>query len=718
MRLIYTFALTLLFAGSALAQEKTFTIKEAIGGYHLYPSSLRQLQWVDDVSYSHLNPDNPNELEIHHLAEPGQKAKIISIKDLDEAISKYEPYWDHTKDTLSRFPAITWLDSDHFRFSRKGSYLKYSVRSGGLESLIYAPYFRENQDYHKASNQMAYTKGDNLYIQNADTFIPITEDGGDGIVYGKAVHRYEFGIRKGTFWSNDGSKLAFYRKDETMVTQYPMYTLKDTPATAQMVYYPTAGAKSHHASVGIYDVKSGNTIYLKTKGPKEQYLTNIGWGPKAKFIYVAEVSRNQNDMYLNQYNAETGAFVKTLFEEHNSKYVEPEHAVEFVPGNDDQFVWWSERDGWNHLYLYNVDGSLVKQLTKGEWIVTEFLGWDKDGERFYIMATKENGIERHAYCVSAKNGKMKKLTGSPGMHRASMNPSKTLFIDRFSNTVTPGKIEIRTAEGDQARVLDKADNPLEGYKLAEMNIGTLAADDGTELYYRLFKPTDFDPNKKYPVVVYLYNGPHAQLITNSWNGGANHWYHYMAQKGYAVFTIDGRGSANRGFKFESAIHRRLATTEMNDQLVGVEYLRSLPWIDTARMGVHGWSYGGFMTTSLMARKPGVFKVGVAGGPVIDWKYYEIMYTERYMDGPADNPEGYDENSLFQYIGNLEGKLLMIHGGQDQTVLWQHSLLYLQKAIQLGKQIDYFVYPHHAHNVRGPERVHLYEKISEYFFDNL
>lgn len=710
--------LVALVAGQVSAQKKKISIQDAIVGYHLYPKSISQLQWIDDVSYSHLKEGDNSVLEIHRLADNGKIARIIDTKDIDTALSRYKANFDFSKDTLSRFPRITWLNADHFRFYHQGEFLKFSVWKGSLSRIIdYSPAFA-NADYHESSNQIAYTKENALYIQNADTSIQISPDGGNGIVYGQAVHRYEFGIRKGTFWSEDGSKLAFYKKDESMVTQYAMYVLRDTPATAQQVYYPTAGSKSHHASLGVYDVKSGKTVYMKTTGPKEQYLTNISWGPNAKYVYIAEVSRDQNNMWLNQYDASTGAFVKTLFHEQNDKYVEPEHPMEFVPGKKDQFVWWSERDGWNHLYLYNTNGELLKQLTKGEWIVTSFLGWDKSGDKFYIMATKENGIERHPYCVNAKNGKMKKLTDQPGMHRVEMNSAKTLFIDRFSNTVNPGTVEIRTAEGKAARPIYTSKNPFEGYDVPEMTIGTLKSEDGHDLYYRLFKPTDFDPKKKYPVVVYLYNGPHLQLITNSWNGGANHWYHYMAQNGYIVFSIDGRGSADRGFAFESAIHRRVGTAEMNDQLVGVDYLKSLDWVDTNRLGVHGWSFGGFMTTSLMSRHPGVFKVGVAGGPVIDWTYYEIMYTERYMDSPQDNPDGYKENNLLNHVDKLDGKLLMIHGGQDQTVLWQHSLLYLEKAIQKGVQLDYFVYPHHAHNVRGPERVHLYEKISQYFFDNL
>jgi dipeptidyl-peptidase-4 len=341
-----------------------------------------------------------------------------------------------------------------------------------------------------------------------------------------------------------------------------------------------------------------------------------------------------------------------------------------------------------------------------------------DGEKLYITGTKDSPLERHLYCVSVKNGKTKNLTQTAGYHSLNANEDCSLFIDDYSNANTPREVRLIDGNGNLMEIITKADNPLIDYKLGDMELGSLKGKSGDDLYYRVFKPVDFDPNKKYPVVVYLYNGPHLQLITNRWLGGANLWYQYMAQKGYVVFSIDGRGSADRGFEFESAIHRKCGTYEMEDQLTGVDWLKSQKWVDAERIGIHGWSYGGFMTTSLMTRNPKVFKVGVAGGPVIDWSLYEIMYTERYMDTPQENPEGYKDANLKNHVKNLEGRLLMIHGGQDDVVLWQHSLQYLEKAVDDGVQLDYFVYPNHKHNVGGKDRVHLYEKVSNYFFDNL
>ena len=513
--------------------------------------------------------------------------------------------------------------------------------------------------------------------------------------------------------------MAFYHLDESMVAEYPIYQLKNRPADARMIRYPIAGTPSHHASIGVYNTSTNSTVFLKTGEPLEQYLTNVSWSPDNKSVFIAVVNRGQNHMWLNQYDAATGNFVKTLFEETDSKYVEPQHGMTFLKTDPSKFVWWSEKDGYNHLYLYDVSGKLISQLTKGNWVVTDLIGFDKKETTLFVTTTSASPAERQLYSVNIKSGKQTLLTKKSGTHTITLSPNGDWFIDHFQNMATAREIKIVSADGKNESIIHNAANPLTDYKLGEITMGTLKASDGSDLYYRLIKPVNFNPDAKYPVVVYLYNGPHLQLVNNTWLGGANLWMQYMAQHGYYVFTIDGRGSMNRGHAFEAAVHRQLGTLEMEDQLKGVEFLKSLPNVEASRIGIHGWSFGGFMTTSMMTRNAGVYKVGVAGGPVIDWGLYEIMYTERYMDTPEENPEGYKNNNLLNYTKNLKGKLLMIHGGEDDVVLWQHSLQYVEKSIKDNvPTLDYFVYPHHPHNVSGKDRVHLMDKISRYFFDNL
>ncbi|MEA3316418.1 MAG: DPP IV N-terminal domain-containing protein, partial [Bacteroidota bacterium] len=549
--------------------------------------------------------------------------------------------------------------------------------------------------------------------------VQITKDKNPEIVNGQEVHRREFGIEKGIFWSPKGNALAFYRKDESMVTDYPLVDISTRIATLKNIKYPMAGMKSHEVTLGVYNINTKETVFLNTGEPKEQYLTNIVWSPDEQSVFIAVLNREQNHMQLKEYDATTGEFVKILFEEKNDKYIEPEHSMVFLESDSDKFIWQSRNGGFNHVYLYNTDGDLIKQITEGNFEVSSVIGFNKNDKDLFYVSTEESAIERHIYKVNLKTGKKTKLTDISGSHNAKFNTSYKYFIDSYSSTEIPKKIDIVSVNGKVEQNILTSKNPLKEYNIGEMSISTIKAADGvTDLYYRLIKPTNFDPNKKYPAIIYVYGGPHAQLVENRWLGGARMWQYYMAQKGYVMLTVDNRGSANRGLEFENVIHRQLGVNEIADQMKGVELLNSLGYVDSERIGVHGWSFGGFLTTSLMLKKADTFKVGVAGGPVIDWKYYEIMYGERYMDTPQENPEGYKENNLKNYVSNLKGKLLIVHGAIDNTVVWQNSLSFVRECVKQDVLLDYFVYPRHEHNVRGMNRVHLMKKVTQYFDDFL
>ena len=712
MRKISVF-LFVAFSVFGFAQDKLLTIQDAITGYHLYPKGLYDLQWLPGgewFSQVRLTPEG-NLIEVQQIALTKGRNITITLDDINKTLPE--------DSKLGRLPRANWINDNEFQFMSGDKGYAYNKEEGTTRLLAYenevnissVQYFNDGLGiYGETEKGFGYSRENKSNEISSST---------EGIVIGKTVHRSEFGITNGLFPSPSNTKMAYYEMDERMVTEYPLYVLADTPATSTMIRYPTAGAKSHHVQVRVKNMTNSDApITINTTGDKEQYLTNVSWSADEKYILIAVVNRGQNHMWLNKYDANTGEFIKTLFEETNNKYVEPEHSAIFLKNDANKFIWWSERDGYNHLYLYDIEGNLIKQLTKGEWIVTDYHGMNADETMLYITATKDSPLERHLYCVNIKNGKIKNLTQTAGYHNITPNKDCSIFIDDYSNTTTPREIRLIDGTGNLMDIIHAATDPLKDYKLGEMEMGKLEGNQGHDLYYRVFKPIDFDPNKKYPVVVYLYNGPHLQLNINRWLGGANLWYQYMAQNGYVVFSIDGRGSADRGFAFESAIHRQCGTLEMEDQLTGVEWLKKQKWVDADRLGIHGWSYGGFMTTSMMTRNPGVFKAGVAGGPVIDWSLYEIMYTERYMDTPQENPEGYETANLKNHVKNLKGKLLVIHGGQDDVVLWQHSLQYLERAVDEGVQLDYFVYPNHKHNVGGKDRVHLYEKVSNYFFDNL
>lgn len=577
----------------------------------------------------------------------------------------------------------------------------------------------ENIDFCKENKNFTFTSGNNLYIMSGHGKQQVTNETNTEIISGQAVHRNEFGIEKGTFWSPGGNYLAFYRMDETMVTDYPLVDVSARIAKLKNIKYPMAGMKSHQVTIGVYNLATHETVYLDTGTPKDKYLTNIAWSPDEKNIYVAELNRDQDTCKLKRYDTITGKLEAQLFGEVNSKYVEPEYPVLFVKNNPDHFVWLSKRDGHNHLYLYDINGKMIRQLTSGDWDIISVLGYDESGKNIYYVSTQESPIERNIYRLNLQNGKQIKLSGEPGIHEPVLSNTGKYMFDSYSSQFNPGKVSVINTESAESFVFYEAKNPVEHKIVPEILIGSLKADDGTtDLYYRMVKPVGFDESKKYPVIVYVYGGPHSQLVTNSWMGEVRGWDIHMANKGYIVFTLDNRGTNNRGSDFENIIHRQLGIVETEDQMTGLEFLKSLPYVDTGRIGVHGWSYGGFMTLNLMLRHPDTFRVGVAGGPVTDWKYYEIMYGERYMDSPAQNPDGYGESSMLNKAGNLKGRLLLIHGDEDPTVVMQHSLQFLKSSIKSGVHPDFFIYPGHGHNMRGKDRIHLHEHITRYFEDFL
>jgi dipeptidyl-peptidase 4 len=477
-----------------------------------------------------------------------------------------------------------------------------------------------------------------------------------------------------------------------------------------------AGQGSEKPRVGVYSVASGKTVFIAPKGAADSYLTNLSWTPDEQFVLIAEVNREQNHMWLNQYEAKTGAFVRTVLEEQNDKWVEPEHPAFFPSNNSTNFIWISEKDGFNNLYYYSIEGKLLKQLTANKFVVKDVLQSINKGKEIVFSATGTSGLNTLFYSVDL-TGKQRCLTLEEGTHGISINESGTYFIDSYSSHNVHGKFELKTMTGKVAKTLLVAKNKLAEVQIGTAEIGQIKADDGSILYTRLIKPSNFDPNKKYPVMVYVYGGPHAQMITNSWLDGANLWMYWMAEQGYLVFTLDNRGSGERGFAFENQIHRQLGVVEIKDQMKGIDYLRSLEYVDTARFAVHGWSFGGFMTTSLMLKQSETFKVGVAGGPVTDWKYYEVMYGERYMDRPQENEKGYEEASLMNHANKLKGDLLLIHGTVDDVVVPQQNDVLLKRFVELGIQIDFFHYPMHKHNVNGKDRVHLMQKVLDYIIEN-
>lgn len=716
---------------TGMAQDKLFTLEDLnYGGtnfYNLLPDNRYYEWWGDqlvrtDVEECRIvDKKTGKEKVLFTLEDVNKWAQSDDVRQVRHLMNANFPYPDKPIVAVGNGRAFTLVDF------KAGCIVWQDSISGQTAN-----------DWTAVSKATAFVGSDQqLYVQDADgKQVKLTTDGSREIVYGQSVHRDEFGITKGTFWSPDGHALAFYRMNQSEVTDYPQVDVFQRIATCEPDKYPMAGEVSHQVTVGVFNVQTGKTIYLDTpqhghtgKIPEDGtmsdeacYFTNIAWSPDSKTIYMFELNRDQNDCRLVSYDAQTGKRLRELYREQHEKYVEPLCPIQFLPWDATKYIMQSQRDGFNHLYLCNAaDGSIVKQLTQGPWVVLELIGFNKKSKSVIIASNEASLIQRNTWAVDVSTGRRTLLDNGRGYHFANLSESGEWMYDSYSEPDVPRIINVSATSGKKRleTTLLTASDPWKDYQVPSYSCGTVKAADGvTDLFYRMVKPADFDPSKKYPTVVYVYGGPHAHNVDARWHYSSRSWETYMAQKGYILFILDNRGSQNRGRDFEQATFRQLGQVETEDQMQGVAYLKSLPYVDQDRIGVHGWSFGGYMTITMMTHHPEVFKVGVAGGPVIDWKWYEVMYGERYMDAPQQNPEGYEKCSLMNQAKNLKGKLQIITGYNDATVVPQHCLSFIAKCIEEGTQPDFFVYPGEPHNMRGHQSVHLHERITQYFEDYL
>jgi dipeptidyl-peptidase-4 len=710
-----------LLALPTLAQ-KQFTLEDLnFGGYNyqnMIPKN-RSLKWWGDqlVRLSAdtcwtVNPANGKEKVLFTRSQLNKRAGLTADEQQVNRLSS---------------AAFPYGDKPLVMLGNRNERMLINFKTGKIEWRQPNDKAAQALEWNDKSRAMAFVKDDNLYVTDGGgNTRQVTSDGSRDLVYGQSVHRNEFGIEGGLFWNPDGTRLAFYRMDQSMVTDYPLVDVPELDDSTRVIAepapekYPMAGQTSHLVTVGVLDVATGDTVYLKAGDPTDRYFSNISWNPQGNIVYVMEGNRDQNVVDLVAYDAVTGKRMASLYHEAHPKYVEPQHPITFLPWDNEKFILWSEKDGYNHLYIYDINGRLVKQLTSGNWVVMDVLGFDVQKKAVIISANADSPIQQNLYRVDIATGAMTRIDeGGKGWHNGLLSASGRYLIDNYQEPDVPRNIAIVDTRNNRQYRYFTAPDPWQGYTVPEYRCGSIkAADDSTDLYYRLVLPTDFDETKKYPTVVYVYGGPHAHNVDARWHYSSRSWETYMAQRGYVLFILDNRGSENRGRDFEQATFRHLGQVEMQDQMRGVDFLRTLNYVDTARLGVHGWSFGGFMTISLMTNYPDVFKVGVAGGPVIDWKWYEVMYGERYMDTPQTNPEGYAQTSLLNKAENLKGRLQIIIGLNDPTVVPQHAYSFLKACIAADTQPDFYVYPGQGHNMRGHQSVHLHERITRYFDDYL
>ena len=708
--------LALITLSTTLMAQKQFTLEDLnFGGTNyknMTPGDRTLLWWGDRLVHVEASA-----CYTVNLAN-GKESTLLTAADLNRSI---EAAGGDETATLQGAVSFPYPDQPLALVTGTKAYTLYNFKTRRVECRIAKTGNEQAVAWDAKSRLLACVTGDNLYVGGKQ----LTTDGSRDIVYGQSVHRNEWGIDGGLFWSPDGKLLAYYRMDQSMVTDYPEVNIPEVDdsthriATPAPEKYPMAGQASHKVTILVYNTASGRSVQLQAGDPTDRYFTNVAWSPDSKTIYVFELNRDQNDCRLVSYDATTGGKIAELYRETDPKYVEPLHPIVFLPWNADQFILQSQKDGYNHLYLMDKSGHEIKQLTSGKWVVEQLVGFNPQQRSVIIASNELNPLQRNLFAVDLNTGRRTLLGSDTGWHTPALSASGRYLVDKYQAPDVPRHIDIVNVDNGRKLAYYDAPDPWAGYTVPTYECGTIKAADGvTQLYYRMVKPAHFDPAKKYPTVVYVYGGPHAHNVDAGWHWRSRSWETYMAQRGYVLFILDNRGSENRGRDFEQATYRQLGQEEMKDQMKGVEFLRTLPYVDTTRLGVHGWSFGGFMTISLMTNYPNVFKVGVAGGPVIDWKWYEVMYGERYMDTPQSNPEGYAKTSLLPKAKDLKGKLQIIIGYNDPTVVPQHALTFLKACIEAGTQPDFFTYPGQGHNMRGHQSVHLHERITQYFDDYL
>ena len=706
MRNFLTFAIALMMTFTLSAQEserKLLSIEDVVLNRELSPKTF-PVQWVGQSdSYSTVE----GETLVATDARNNKKRTIISLEELNSILST----------DFKRFPAYAWEDDNSLIVNAHSQRNIIDLKTRKVSAAYKIPVGANLTRQSGKGGIYAYTKENNLFCFDGDREHQITNFEDKNIVCGQSVSRNEFGISGGIFFSPDGKKIAFYQKDESRVTDFPLLDINTRTGTLRNIKYPMNGMDSEHVSLGVYDIASGKTTYLNvTDFDAERYLTCITWSPDSERIYIQVLDRAQKNIHLNSYNASTGEFLKQILSEHNDRWVEPQYQLVFLKNDPSRFIYSTDnRDGFWNLYICNDEGK-VERLTK---VNADVKYVAQDDKFVYYTSAEVSPAESHLFKVEIASGKATRLTKEAGWHEPVMSKSGKFYLDTYSSLNVPRVVDLGRTDLKPSRELFRAEDPTVGYNFCNIELGKIKSADGKfDNFYRLIKPLDFDPTKKYPVILYVYGGPHSQMVKNNYQASLRRWEMYMAQHGYVVFVMDNRGTQNHGAEYEKAIHRQCGQAEMEDQMVGMRWLMSHDWVDQERIGVHGWSYGGYMTISLITNYPDVFKVGVAGGPVIDWKWYEVMYGERYMDNTHNNPEGFAKTSLINKATSLKGKLLICQGAVDNVVVWQHSLSFIRECIKNHVQVDYFPYPCAEHNVYGKDAVHLYQKITNYFEDYL
>ncbi|HYJ80938.1 MAG TPA: S9 family peptidase [Longimicrobiaceae bacterium] len=712
-----------LLAGPAAAQQQ-LTV-ERIFSAEFRLQSLPEAEWMNDGQrYSYIKAEG----DLTHLvAEDAQTGRATRLVDGSRLVppgaSKPIPIEGYQWSADERKLLIYTESQPVWRQNTKGKYYVLDVASGQLTPASTRPGWQQFAKLSPDGTKVGFVRDNDLWVvdlaSGAET--RLTRDGSETVINGTFdwVYEEELGLQDGWRWSPDGARIAFWRIDQGPVRTFTW--LKDTDsAYAQPIQlrYPKAGAPNPTARVAVFELGSGETRWVQT-GADSLYIGRMEWAESPTELVIQRLNRHQNRLDVLLADARTGT-VRTLFTDADSAWVDVDDDLTFVGGGR-QFLWSSERDGYNHLYLYNRDGSVARQLTRGPWEVRQVFGVDERGGWVYFSAAEQGPQQNHLYRVRLRGGAMERVTQEPGAHSITLNTRAPYYLDSYSRAGVPPVVSLHRADGTKVRTV--IDNQAVRARLGELGMSvpeffSFRTSDGTELNGWMMKPAGFDPAKKYPVIQYVYGGPGSQTVTDSWGGSRYLWHQLLAQKGYIVVSIDNRGTGGRGRDFKKQTYLNLGTFEARDQIEAARWLAAQPYVDPARLGIWGWSYGGYMSSLTMMTEGSPFKAGIAVAPVTDWRLYDSIYTERFMRTPQENPEGYNRGAPSRLAANLKGDLLLVHGTGDDNVHFQNSVQLADALQAAGKQFDFMLYPDRNHGIAGGRTVHLYTLMTNWITEHL
>ncbi|SNS34293.1 dipeptidyl-peptidase-4 [Belliella buryatensis] len=711
------FALLMLCFSALAQQKKKVSLEDVFKSNSFSAKGVYGINWMKDGQYySSLvrSASGPSVVKIN-VATGKQEATLIDGTKIGVNFSSYSFNADETKALLS-----SNIERIYRRSSKAVNHV-VDLQTGDAqllvngEKIMYATLSPDN-------DKVAYVRDNNLFIVRLDNnqITQVTEDGKwNHILNGAAdwVYEEEFSMSKAFEWSPDGKKLAFIRFDETDVPEFNMQTWGELYPQDYRFKYPKAGEKNAEVSIHVYDLASQNTIKVDTGTEKDIYLPRIYWTATSNTLAYIRLNRLQNQLDFFAANTATGES-NLILQEKSKTYVDLNYNDNFYfLAGDKGFIRTSEQDGFKHIYHHDMSGKLIKQITSGSWEVSSLIGVDEKGKKIYFISTEASPLERNLYVINMDGKNKKILTPASGTHSINMSKDFKYYIATHTQANSPARITLNTAAGKELQVLEdnqELRDKLKNFALAEKEFFDFKTIDGTSLNAYMIKPADFDPAKKYPVLMYVYGGPGSQNVTNSWGGTRDFWHHHLAAEGYIVVCVDNRGTGARGRDFKHSTYANLGKIETEDQIAGARHLGTLPFVDKSRIGIWGWSYGGYMSSLALMIGNDVFKAAISVAPVTTWRYYDTIYTERYLQTPQLNPSGYDDNSPITHVDKLKGNLLLIHGTGDDNVHFQNAVDLVDALIKADKQFESFYYPNRNHGISGGNTSwHLYNMMTDF-----